>query len=753
MERRVMHTKHIGGFKTKLMGLTATVLSVIFLISGISFDHVAAYSTAGAFGRSLQVVAGFSVNSSLMAPLGTACRSGQALVGFAGVTIHETSNWNTNANARMHAQYLQGAGSSKEVSWHYCVDNTTAYQSIPENEKAWHAGDTGKGTGNASTVAIEICDNAGGNFDQAMANAEWLAADILFRHNVHQVAGALFQHHDFSSYGKNCPITIRDSGRWGEFCANTQKYLDQMVKETWPDIKVTAYDSTAVSGPAPVMSGYAFSGWHKDAACQTPWNSASDMPTAGVTVYAKWTRQSVVYQSSIQDVGWQGNVRDGTLSGTSSQSKRLEAFSVALENIDGGVEYHAHVQDYGWMGWTGNGAVSGTVGESRRLEAVEIRLTGNAANQFDIYYRVHVQNFGWLDWASNGSPSGSAGYSYRVEAIQIVLAAKGSAAPGAVTKSFVDASAPMVNYQSSVQDIGWTGIVNNGTSSGTSGQGKRMEAVQISLANIGGSVDYRTYVQDYGWMPWTGNGGTSGTIGESRRMEAIEIALSGTAADHFDIYYRVHVQNIGWMDWAMNGEPAGSAGYAYRVEALQVVLVPKGGAAPGATSAHFADNTGTGVVEPVDPVPGVTYASSVQDYGWMSNATNGQSSGTTGESKRLEAMKIVLSNLDGGIEYRSHVQDYGWMEWTGNGAQTGTTGESKRLEALEIRLTGAAAEQYDVYYRVHSQNFGWLDWASNGGSAGTAGFAYRVEAVQIVLVPKGGAAPGATAKPFVQNGG
>ena len=90
------------------------------------------------------------------------------------------------------------------------------------------------------------------------------------------------------------------------------------------------------------------------------------------------------------------------------------------------------------------------------------------------------------------------------------------------------------------------------------------------------------------------------------------------------------------------------------------------------------------------------------------------------------------------------------MNWVSNGAASGTSGESKRLEAIEIQLTGNAANTYDVYYRVHAQNFGWLDWAKNGTSSGTAGFAYRLEAIQIVLVPKGGAAPGATDRPFVQ---
>lgn len=190
--------------------------------------YVLAYVTAGANGASLDKYPGFTVNQ-LLAPAGSLCRSQQMLRSFTGVTIHETSNWSTGANAHMHALYLRDAGQNSEVSWHYSVDCTSAWQSIPESEKAWHAGDTGQGQGNASTIAIEICDNRDGNFDQAMANAEWLAADILYRHGVYTVTNHLFQHNQFSSFGKNCPITIRDTGRWGEFCTKTQAFLDQMV--------------------------------------------------------------------------------------------------------------------------------------------------------------------------------------------------------------------------------------------------------------------------------------------------------------------------------------------------------------------------------------------------------------------------------------------------------------------------------------------------------------------------------------------
>ena len=36
----------------------------------------------------------------------------------------------------------------------------------------------------------------------------------------------------------------------------------------------------------------------------------------------------------------------------------------------------------------------------------------------------------------------------------------------------------------------------------------------------------------------------SGTSGESKRLEGIEIRLTGEMADHFDIYYMVHAANL-----------------------------------------------------------------------------------------------------------------------------------------------------------------------------------------------------------------
>ena len=307
---------------------------------------------------------------------------------------------------------------------------------------------------------------------------------------------------------------------------------------------------------------------------------------------------------------------------------------------------------------------------------------------------------------------------------------------------------PSVSYRTHVQTYGWQKYVKDGAMSGTSGESKRLEGINIRVSGVKGlGVRYRTHVQTYGWQDWAYDGAMAGTTGESKRLEAIQIELTGEAAKKYDIWYCVHVQTYGWLNWAKNGAKCGTAGCAKRLEGILIFIQEKGAPAPesvaGAVSS-FLDNEGGSAVGPNGYK--VIYNTHVQTYGWQDWVGDGAPGGTSGQSKRLEGMHIRLQDQEakGSIEYRTHVQAIGWQDWVKDGALAGTTGQSKRLEALQIRLTGAMAEKYDVWYRTHCQHFGWMGWAKNGEEAGTSGYAYRMEAVEIRLVPKGGKAPGST---------
>lgn len=222
--------------------------------------------------------------------------------------------------------------------------------------------------------------------------------------------------------------------------------------------------------------------------------------------------------------------------GTRGQAKRLEEIAVKLQNntgYSGGITYQAYRQTYEWTDWVSDGQRAGTHGRAKRLEGIRIRLTGELAKHYDVRYRVHIQTYGdQQGWVYNGAYAGTRNLSKRLEELQVQIVPKES--KNASTKEE--------------------------------------------------SVSYRVHRQTYGWEPLDVSDGTvSGTTGQAKRLEAIQIYLTGEVANYYDIYYRVHAQSYGWMNWAANGQKAGTAGLAKRLEAIQIVLVKKTDKAPGAT--------------------------------------------------------------------------------------------------------------------------------------------------------------------------
>lgn len=312
-----------------------------------------------------------------------------------------------------------------------------------------------------------------------------------------------------------------------------------------------------------------------------------------------------------------------------------------------------------------------------------------------------------------------------------------------------------INYRTHVQSYGWQDWVSDGEMSGTEGQSKRLEGINIELDNTDNldiGVEYMTHVQSYGWeSDWRPEGSLSGTVGKGKRLEAIKIRLVGSDSDLYDVYYRVHVQSYGWLGWAKNGDNAGTAGFAKRLEGIEIVVLPKGDKPEGLIGYSFIENSRT-AFENNSTTGMVNYITHVQTHGWQQYVSDGSISGTIGEAKRLEGIGINLANIEytGGIRYRTHIQSFGWEDvWKQDGALSGTVGMGKRLEAIQVELYGEAAQHYDVYYRVHAQSYGWLGWAKNGSPAGTAGLSKRLEAVQIVVLPKGSAAPGNAGGAFI----
>lgn len=240
-------------------------------------------------------------------------------------------------------------------------------------------------------------------------------------------------------------------------------------------------------------------------------------------------------------------------------------------------------------------------------------------------------------------------------------------------------------------------------------------------------------------------------IGQTMQCEA-RILTKGSAI--VTNYAQVVPSTVKWSSFSPNIASVDSNGVVTGLKSGMSVIT---GTLNDKTISYTitVSSNGTPVTPPVTPELVdylVKYRTHVQDVGWQGFVSDGKMAGTEGRSLRLEGINIDLDpSIDGGIEYTTHVQNIGWQNKVIDGAMSGTEGKCLRLEGITIKLTGAAAEKYDIYYRTHTQNIGWMGWAKNGEQSGSAGFSYRLEGINVQLVLKGAPAPGPTDGAFVQN--
>lgn len=298
----------------------------------------------------------------------------------------------------------------------------------------------------------------------------------------------------------------------------------------------------------------------------------------------------LVAEYHMQKHGWLSKTGTDLTLGEAGQNLRLEDLRLAIPQNDKiSINFSAHIENVGWVNNVSEGYSAGNEGKSRRMEAVRMNLTGEAANGFDIYYRVYSDTLGWSGWAKNGEEAGTEGYRKKIQSIQIKISWKNEVPVDTSGISYRKFLSPHVYYQSHAEYHGWLPRVRNGALSGTTGKGRRLEAIQIYMSSLpyDGGIDYQTHVQSYGWLPKVANGMTSGTTGERKRIEAIKINLTSTMAEEFDVYYRTHIESYGWTGWSKNGEPSGSEGLAKRMEATEIKLVRKGDKAPTSSVTKF----------------------------------------------------------------------------------------------------------------------------------------------------------------------
>ena len=163
-----------------------------------------------------------------------------------GVTIHNTNDLdNVHDDAEQYTRATYN-GNLRDVRVHYYVDDVGAWQNLPLNYQAWHAGQNGKKdangseAGNAQTISIE-CIMTGTGDKKAEDNAAKLAAyllhsngltvDDLFTHNYwcnvrNGKKGSVDYLNKTNDGYKNCPVFIRP--HWDVFKAKVSGYMKQL---------------------------------------------------------------------------------------------------------------------------------------------------------------------------------------------------------------------------------------------------------------------------------------------------------------------------------------------------------------------------------------------------------------------------------------------------------------------------------------------------------------------------------------------
>lgn len=128
-------------------------------------------------------------------------------------------------------------------------------------------------------------------------------------------------------------------------------------------------------------------------------------------------------------------------------------------------------------------------------------------------------------------------------------------------------------YRSHVADLGWLGFVGTEDISGTSGQNRRLEAVDVMWDKQKDSIRSSYQVLRGSWVE-VGNEIT-GTVGKAQGMQKVCFASNQSLLDTGrKIQYRVHSEDVGWSTWKEEGVPAGTTGK--KIEAIEMRMVKNG---------------------------------------------------------------------------------------------------------------------------------------------------------------------------------
>lgn len=143
-----------------------------------------------------------------------------------------------------------------------------------------------------------------------------------------------------------------------------------------------------------------------------------------------------------------------------------------------------------------------------------------------------------------------------------------------------------------------------------------------------------------------------------------------------------------------------------------------------------------GNVKPVNDL-NLKYKAHVQDIGWREEVHDGMIAGSVGAGKRLEALYIDTTNIEGGslkLNAKLHISNVGWVLYKDIKPNTllGTVGKAQAIEAIELDVIENTTGK-ELKYQVHLANKGWTGAVPHDTATGSTGLKIAIEAIKIWL--------------------
>ena len=125
------------------------------------------------------------------------------------------------------------------LTWHFTVDQSYIYQSLPCNERGEHA--DYEGPGNRTSIGIEMCENRGNSRSATVERTAKLVAVLMVQYGI--PLSRVVPHYHWERIQpktgknighKNCPHFLMDNGRpgkkWQDFLAKVNKHYQKVKR-------------------------------------------------------------------------------------------------------------------------------------------------------------------------------------------------------------------------------------------------------------------------------------------------------------------------------------------------------------------------------------------------------------------------------------------------------------------------------------------------------------------------------------------